>query len=204
MPQLLIDTDVFCKLTVCGLLSDAIGLLNAGISDCARLPALQHMLRKGKLRKLYGDQAADSMIPVAEQIANIPAPNTVWLNKLVQIQAIDPGEAQLFASAAESGLLVLTGDKRSLQALKSVADFPAALTGRIVVFEAILLALCDQLGPEVVRAKIQPLVTAENMVKSCFSAGNNDPQDCLLSYYRSLVAELAPLVLWNPRPGANP
>jgi len=182
MPQLLIDTDVFCKLTVCGLLSDAIGLLNAGISDCARLPALQHMLRKGKLRKLYGDQAADSMIPVAEQIANIPAPNTAWLNKLVQIQAIDPGEAQLFASAAESGLLVLTGDKRSLQALKSVADFPAAL----------------------VRAKIQPLVTAENMVKSCFSAGNNDPQDCLLSYYRSLVAELAPLVLWNPRPGANP
>ena len=204
MPQLLIDTDVFCKLTVCGMLPDAIGLLNVDISDCARLAPLPYMLQRGRLRKLYGDQASDAMIPIAEQITIVTQPSVAWLDKLALNQAIDVGEAQLFATAAESGIMVITGDKRALRALKSISDFPAALKGRIIVFEALLIALCDKYGPDIIRTKLQPLIPSENMVKSCFSLGNNDPQNCLLSYYSNLVAELDPLVLWNPRSGANP
>src|SRR5579859_5004177 len=174
MPQLLIDTDAFCKLTVCGILSEAIGLFDVGTSDCARLAALPYMLQRGRLRRLYGNQASDAMIPIARQIPIVAQPSIAWLDKLAQNQAIDVGEAQLFASAAETGILVITGDKRALRALKSIADFPTALTGRIIVFEALLLALCHKYGMDFIRTKIQPLIASENMVRSCFSPGNKD------------------------------
>jgi hypothetical protein len=119
---------------------------------------------------------------------------------LTPVQAIDPGEAQIFAAAAETGLLVMTGDKRALRALRDVAGLADALAGRIVVLEAILLALCDHLGPEEVRSRVQVFAVSDKVVQVCFSTGNQSPSDALLSYYRSLAADLVPLALWDPRP----
>ena len=199
--KLLVDTDVFCKLQVAGLLSDAVGLLAARMDDCGRLPALPHMLRKGRLRKLYGADVCDSLIPVAEAVPVIPQPSDLWLDKLIPIEGIDVGEAQLFAAAAEGGLTVVSGDKRALRALREVEGFPSALAGRIVVLEAVLLALCDHLGADAVGERIAPRAADDKMVQVCFSSGNPNPQEALLSYYNHLAAELAPLVLWDPRAG---
>ena len=71
------------------------------------------------------------------------------------------------------------------------------------VLEAILLALCDQLGPDEVRRRVRPLVGSDKVVQVCFSAGNPDPGEALGSYYRDLAIDLAPLVLWNPREGGG-
>ena len=73
-----------------------------------------------------------------------------------------------------------------------------ALAGRIVVLEAILIALCTRLGPTAVSAQMQPLLTHDSVIRVCFSSGNPDPRDALLSYYQNLVTELDPLVLWQP------
>jgi hypothetical protein len=121
------------------------------------------------------------------------------LDRVAHVATIDPGEAQLFAAAAEAELIVVSGDKRALRALKDVEGFPEALSGRIVVLEAILLALCDRLGVEGVRERVQPLAAFDKTVKICFSAGNRDPTAGLLSYYENLANELSPLVLWDPR-----
>lgn len=198
--RLLIDTDVFCKLGLACLLVDAVGLFGFALADCGRLAALPHMLRRGRLRKRLGDVASEALLPIAESVPVAPQPGNTWLDKLTPIQAIDPGEAQLFAAAAELGLLVVTGDKRALLALKEVPDFPDALVGRIVVLEAALLALCDRLGAETVRLRSDPLVAHDTMVQVSFSPGNASPADALDSYYRSCAAEVAPLVLWEPRP----
>lgn len=201
--RLLVDTDAFCKLAVGGLLHDAIGLFGADLSECGRLPALPHMLRRGSLRKKFGAGTCDALIPVANEVPVAIKPSDEWLDRLTPFQAIDPGEALIFASGAEAGLIVVSGDKRALRALKDVAGFANALSGRIVVLEAILLALCDSLGPEEVRNRIQALVAFDTVVRVSFSIGNPDPRDALVSYYRDLAAELGPLVLWNPRPGGN-
>jgi hypothetical protein len=198
--KLLVDTDAFCKLAICGLLEDAVHLLGASFSECGRLVALPHMLRGGRLRKKYGDEDCELILRVAESILPISEADVVWLDKLAQIEAIDPGEAQLFAAAAQSGAMVMTGDKRALMALKNIAEFPASLEGRVVALEAVLIALCNHIGSDDIRHRLQPCLEKDQMFKICFSAFGSEPLECLRSYYHDLVAGVAPLVLWDPWP----
>ncbi len=127
--KLLVDSDAFCKIGAAGMLRDTAGILGAQLDECARLPALPHMLRRGRLRTMYGASACDGLIPLATELTIVPRPSDAWLDKLTPIQAIDPGEALIFAAAAEAGSIVLTGDKRALRALKDVEGFADALMG---------------------------------------------------------------------------
>lgn len=199
--KLHLDTDVFCKLAAAQVLDNATSLLGASISECGRLPALPYMLRKGSLHKLFGPEICDELMPIANAIPVLVQPSEAWLDRLTPIDTIDPGEAQIFAAAAEHGMSVMSGDKRALHALKDVDGFPDALAGRIIVLEAILLALCEDLGPDEVRGRVLPLATKDKVVKICFSNPKTDPIDCLHSYFEQLAIELAPLVLWKPGSG---
>lgn len=197
--KLLFDTDAFCKLGIASLLQDVAQIFGAQLQECGRLYALPFMLRKGRLRSLFGGPACDALIPVANALPVMPDPSVAWLEKLTAIEAIDPGEAQIFAVAAERGHPFLSGDKRALIALKNIGDFITVLDGRVVILEAILLALCDRLGQEEMRLRVAPLAAVDRMVEVCFSSGNPDPSTALMSYYRALEMELAPLKLWDPR-----
>jgi hypothetical protein len=201
--KLVVDTDAFCKLAMGGILRDAAALFGAAPRECGRLAALPYMLRRGRLRRIFGAHACEALIPIAQAMPVIAQPSEAWLGRLTPVEAIDPGEAQIFAAAAEARLVVVSGDKRSLRALKEINGFPAALVGRIVVLEAVLLALCERLGAEVLRGRLQPVLRSDAVVRVCFSAGNASPHQALLSYYRSLAADLEPLVLWEPSSGAT-
>ena len=201
--QLLIDSDVFCKLGITGLLEDAIAILGASPALSGRLPALPHMLRRGRLVRTYGEETCGKLLALTDTIPPIPAPDPTWLEKTAHVSSIDPGEAQIFASAAADGLLVLTGDKRALFALKDISGFEVALAGRIVVFEALLLALCGKLGSDEVSRRLQPLISTDKTLRVCFSEDGTDPREGLLSYFRSLVTEATPLLLWQPPLGGT-
>lgn len=196
--NLLVDTDAFCKLGVAGLIEDAAGVFGARLPDCGRLPALPHMLRRGAIVKRYGRNACDALILHAETMPALPRPGAAALDLLAANDAIDPGEAQLFAAAAELGIPVISGDKRAMRALKHVREIHAPLARRLVTLEAILLKLCERLGLEDVRRRVGPLAMHDRAVKACFSPGNPDPRDGLRSYNGSLVAEVHPLLLWDP------
>jgi hypothetical protein len=195
---LLVDTDAFWKLELADLLGEGALLLGTDLGNCARLPALPYMLQRGNLFKRLGEAACRKLLPVAQSIRSAPEPGDAWLEKLTPINAIDPGEARLFAAAADFGCMVLSDDKRAMRELKNVQGMPEALKGRIVVLEGLLLALCTKLGTSEVRRRISAIVSLDVMLSVCFSPSNNDVMECLRSYYRNLTAELAPLVLWNP------
>ena len=112
--KLLFDTDAFCKLGIASLLQDVAQIFGAQLQECGRLYALPFMLRKGRLRSLFGGPACDALIPVADVIPVMPDPSVAWLEKLTGIEAIDPGEAQIFAVAAEHAQPFLSGGKRAL------------------------------------------------------------------------------------------
>lgn len=199
----LLDSDTFCKLAISGLLRESLRLLGTEVSECARLPALPYMLRRGQLRRLFGETACDAILPLAETIPVVPQPTNRWLDVLVPVSDIDPGEAQLLAAAAETTAVLISADKRALRAIKSVPDLPEALAGQIVTVEAVLLALCDFLGVDEVRRKVQALMAIDKVVRACFSPEDADPRKGLRSYQRSLTDEVSPLILWEPQQGGG-
>ncbi len=195
--RLLVDSDAFCKLAVCGLLSDAAALFHAELDECGRLPALPHMLRRGRLRQRYGETVCDGLIPLAEEMPLVVAASTSWLEELAPIPDIDPGETILFATAADRRIPVITGDIRSLHALKNLEGFPGALEGRIAVLEAVLLALCGRLGTATMRSRVESVPQADTVMRICFSPNEEEPEPALRSYLRDRRIQLAPLVLWG-------
>ncbi len=195
--QLLIDTDIFCKLGVAGLLDEALAVLGTSREGCARLAALSYMLRRGRLVRLYGQERCAALASVAEAMPVAAIPGAGAMDLFVQIPAIDAGEAQLLALVAEHGLVLLSGDKRALREVRAAEALLPALAGRIVVFEAVLIALCTSLGVEEVRAAVESLHD-DQMIKVCFSSTNTDPVAALTSYLGALERDAAPLVLWKP------
>ena len=196
--RLLFDTDAFCKVALCGLLDDTRAMFDVTVSDCGRLAALPHMLRRGRLRKQLGDVVCDSLISQAETMPVMHAPDMAWLDLLSPIVDIDPGEAQLFALAVERSLLVITGDKRALKAVKSIGPVCNGLHGRVIVMEALLINLILQQGVEIIRSRIKPLISLDTSIRICFSPSNPDPVSALGSYYADLAKEVEPLRLWAP------
>jgi hypothetical protein len=196
--KLLVDTDAFCKLGVASLLPDAARMLGAELEECGRLPALPHMLRRGSLPRRYGKKACEDLISIAESMPVVPEPSVEWLDKMTPIDVIDPGEARILAAAAEFALAIVSGDKRALRAVKDAEGLAPALAGRVSVLEAILLGLCERLGHEDVRGRVAPLMALDKTVDICFSPGVANPPEALMSYYRSIAADVAPLVLWAP------
>ena len=199
--RVLLDTDAFCKLASADLLELSLEILGCQLSDCARLPALPYMLRRGRLHEQYGDEASAALVLAAEKVPIMSPPGDEWLDRLAQVEAIDPGEAQIFAKAAEGGQMVITGDKRALRALAGVSGVSEALSGKVIVLEAILSSLCESLGVEHVRQAIRPVVASDTMIRVCFSASNLSPPEALASYFNDLAAEILPLVLWSPDRG---
>jgi hypothetical protein len=198
MSRLLVDTDIFCKLGIAGLLEQAIGLFGIPLAECGCLPALPHMLRRGRLPKVFGAEACGKLIPLAESLSATALPTTPSLERLVGVDRIDVGEAQLLAIVADLDALMLTGDKRALAAVAQLPDYPQLLAGKIVTLEAVLLSLCMTVGNDAVRLAVQQIIATDVMVRVCFSSASADPRDGLRSYITTLKRDVAPLQLWEP------
>lgn len=196
-PQLLIDTDAFCKLVAANLLDDALELLGVDRAQCATLPALPYMLARGSLRKRYGDREADRIRKFVSQFSVAPMPSSTWMDALAAESRIDPGEVQLFALAAEQGIPILTGDKRALNALAKVAAIHPLLSGRVVTLEAVLLGVASKMSDEKLREKGKVLGQYDSMARAVFASVGSVVCDGLDSYMRDVESRAKPLDLWR-------
>jgi hypothetical protein len=196
MPRLLVDSDIFCKLAISGLLESAVAIFGVSLADSGCLPALPHMLRRGRLPKLFGADACAALIPLSESLCSMPT--TPSVNMLANVERIDVGEAQIFSAVADLGVIALTGDKRALMAVAQVQEFPPRLAGKLATLEAVLLTLCGRLGEDVVREALNPILKKDQAIRACFSSGNHDPRAGLRSYFEALKRDVAPLELWAP------
>jgi hypothetical protein len=195
--KLLIDTDAFCKLGMAGLLDPAIEALGAA-GGCGRLPALPHMLRRGRLPRTYGADVCERLLREAEKLPSHHDPDAHWLDELTGRREIDPGEVALFAAGATTGSLVLTGDRRAVRALAAVDSLHTALAERVVMLEAMLIRLCDDLGVDEVRRCLEVVRRHDRIISICFSAENPDSRLALHSYHQDFAEEVHPLKLWEP------
>jgi hypothetical protein len=198
-PQLLIDTDAFCKLAAAELLDEVLALLGVNRTQCAVLPALPYMLERGRLRKKYGDFKSDRLRKLADEFPVAPNSSSKWLDELSAESSIDPGEAQLFALAAEHEIRILTGDKRALEALAKVSDIHPHLSGNVVTLESVLTGLHEQLPETQLRQKGKVLGQHDQMAKAVFGSTASDLGEALNSYLRDVESRTQPLRLWRHR-----
>jgi hypothetical protein len=196
--HLLLDTDAFCMFADVGLLERAARAIGVNWGDCSRLPALPYMLRRGRLRNRLGEKRSDRLLPTALTISVAPTPLPLWADRLLGIQDMDPGEAQLLALSAERGFLLLTGDKRAVTAVRNIGVFVDALRGRIILPEVLLLLLCELDGDKYIRNAFKTGQGEDKMLQVVFSDDNPSPRDALNSYIARATSDLAPLVLWSP------
>lgn len=199
LPQLLLDTDAFCKLAIANLLDDVLTLLGVNRARCAVLPALPYMLGRGRLRKKYGDVESDQLRKLANEFAVAPGASTGWLDVLSIQPSIDPGEAQLFALAAEREIRVMTGDKRALEALAKINSIHPLLSGNVLTLEAVLTGLAEELPDTQLRHKGSILGQYDQMAKAVFSSTGSDLKEALDSYFRDVEFKAQPLRLWRHR-----
>jgi hypothetical protein len=202
-PQLLIDSDAFCKLAAANLLDDALALLGLTSAQCARLPSLPHMLRRGRLRKTLGDTVANALDPIAQSITAMDEPSEAWLEPLVENPAIDVGEAQIYALAAEHELLALTGDRRSVVEVSKVPQVRQRLDGRVVTLEAVLLGLAGTMAEADLRSGGSLLAQYDSMARAVFKSPRSSLKEGLESYLGDLQREAGSMALWRPGNGGR-
>jgi hypothetical protein len=199
LPQLLVDTDAFCKLAAADLLDEVLALLGVSRAQCAVLPALPYMLERGRLRKRYGDFESARLRKLADEFPVAPDSSSTWLDALTAESSIDPGEAQLFALAAEHGIRILTGDKRALEALAKVNNIHPHLSGNVITLEAVLSGLAEQVPDAQLRRMGSVLGQHDQMAKAVFASTGSDLGEALDSYVRDVESRAKPLLLWRHR-----
>lgn len=152
---LLTDNDVLLKLAACDLFNEAFGALGGTYQDVRTLPTARYVFHAGKPAKSLKRWGPDITRRFGQFFRTAQAID--WVDEthpaaaeLGAIDAIDAGEALLFAAAIErDDSLVLTGDKRCLKAMMQSPSCSAtrdSLAGRVVCFEQIIRKSVDARG----------------------------------------------------------
>ena len=198
--RLIIDSDAFVLLAGADLLDRALEVLGVAVGDARRLDALPHMLRRPRpFRSRYGDTVADRALAACGRVAGLQMRgDEALIDQLAAVDAIDGGEAQIYAIAAsDQAWLVASGDKRAMRALceaPSLAPVRATLCGRVTCIESILRRIVADDGLDTVRAALVSVRSTSKVLEVAFSDGNlRSATDCsvaLVTYEEELVVQL--------------
>lgn len=181
--SLLIDNDALLKLARYGLLDQALTLFKCNPTDVSVLPAAKYRLLPAKNRlRFCQDEESATRLEAFFEISNLldaGLANPDLLDVLNAVPNIDAGEALLFAVAANNrNTLVITGDKRSLEALcsyDSVADVSKALAGRVVSLE-VLFSMLAEYQFTLIQERVRAKPDVDTTLKIVF--GVTFPADC--------------------------
>lgn len=197
--MLYLDSDLLVLLAGAGLLAQVIEVLGFEQSEARRLDPLPFMLEKGRLAERYPEGIRQRAKAWCSQIPPLDVvPSSGVLERLGAKADVDPGEAFLFAAAADSASsVVVTGDKRACRALAE-SGVPE-LHGKVLCLESCLLLLLrsvdfrflvDSLA--IVREYHQ---TLRVVLPQGASTSEVDFRTGVESYWRDLLAQTGDLLL---------
>lgn len=211
-----LDTDVLLKISAYRMADELISVLRPhgppGALGLTHIIAGKQLARKRGVR----DQAVaatelESLLARLEQLEPDEEEIALAADLAAKAQALslplDAGEAQLTAIAAMRGLpMMITGDKRALEALSTMLTAEAdrsGLLGRLVCFEQVIATIAEVAGEEASRDRIcaEPDVDgAMRMACSCGRAGWDTAQlhEACSSYIGAISAVVGDLL----RPGS--
>ena len=150
-PLLFLDSDLFVLHAGAGLLPALIQATGSNLNRARRLHPLPYMLQKGALAARYPQGLRERAAAWCSRITAVEdAPSPGSLEPLLGVAAIEPGEALLFALAAETPRsLMATGDRRAccaLAAASGLAEIRALLRHKLICLESALALLLREVG----------------------------------------------------------
>jgi hypothetical protein len=151
------------------------------------------MLQKGRLARSLPRGSREKALAWCEKIAGIKErPSADVLEPLME--AMDPGEAILFATAANlQRSLIATGDKRACAALaskESLAGTRHLLAGKVLCLETALEILLTTMGFEALARCLTPVREHNNTMRILLPQSEKTTEDHFRSGLSSYVADL--------------
>lgn len=196
----LTDNDIILKLAQCDLLDDALIALNAKHGDVYVSANAKYKFKvkdptRGAQR--YGAETHARLISFfnAVKVVNWNGPNEE-LQKLNSVIGIDTGEAILFsATATVDSFQLLTGDKRSLQALHGAVECKAVadrLSNSVLCLEQVILRLMSSKGFDYVKGKVVPTlsINPDIALLAAFGSGMDSTEANVVDTLNGYIADL--------------
>lgn len=197
------DNDLILKLAQCNL-TDELPLLLGDEPDQIYVTAAApyQLLRKTEEKGIErcGNPESYQRLKSFLDCTSVlpPAADTEILVSLASLPNIDSGEQLLFAAASElHEALLLTGDKRSLDALASHRDaLPtvfAAVQDSVVTFESLILLALKQLGFPALKQKLLGNPKPDGVLRTILRDTLTEATlvECMCSYARAQYVFLA-------------
>ena len=174
----LFDNDILMKLCACELLDEV--LISFNIDDMIVLDSLYYKrsqedwLRRNRCKGR--SDWAQRMSAMLQKSQPLGAVEPVLLASIGNLgPGVDPGEAQLLTTAfSESNVILLTGDKRFLNALCSnINKLPNAnmLHGKLLFLEVIILHFLNDYGLDWIKDKVVPALECDGFLRMVFGSG---------------------------------
>jgi len=197
MPEgpVLVDSDIFVLLAGARLLDRALALLGFSRDSSRRLPALPHMLARGrKFAQLMNPQTRKLALGACETVPEIAdRPGDEVFQQLLDVPDIDAGEAVLYGLLAEQPACVLaSADKRAMQAVGSQPELTGVrqrVAGRVICLETVLELLMRHDGVEAT-AHAFAVFPQYKTFQVVFSSHNATDQARCLASLRSYLRDL--------------
>ncbi len=193
---LFIDSDVFLLLAGAAKIEDAIRVLGFEPSRCHRLQPLPHMLDKSRLLRARYSESVRSRAKIAcRQVpALLERPSGELMQRFLDIEGVNPGEALLYALLAErSGYLLASGDKIAMRAIGSDAkagDLRALVAGRVICLESMVRRLVVKDGAAAVASSFRDVLDSNTTLRVVFTEVNVKQEGRCLAGLDSYVADL--------------
>lgn len=204
--MLFIDADAMSKLAHWKILPELPSLLSTKWEEVTTISSLEFRARRAIQSldyKLF--HTVDAANVVLESIYNMAKPqdqsNEDILQELVDVRAIDTGEAVLLSKIANhSDNRLLTGDKRAITALSRL-PIAEKFIGKIITIEQIILASLDIYGSCWLLEHICPFRNIDKMVQvvlgSDCDAEEANIREALNAYIKSIEKEFTPTLLFK-------
>ena len=195
------DNDILFKLAHCDLFDEFLTYIKVPAKSIAILHTCIF-----KMRKTLKDQPLVlARLEKFCQLVTVIADDQVDMAVLEAIMetGADAGEAILAAKVAMTpGAYLVTGDKRAVKALNTMADGPikSALAGRVLCFEELVIGLMHNSSFSNLSTKLIAGSACDGVLRSAFGPGRTEEHafECLYSYADSL--RLSCPTLLTPRP----
>jgi hypothetical protein len=198
------DNDILFKLAHCDLFDEFLAYIQLPVKSIAILHTCIFKMRK----TLRSHPEVLARLERFCQLVTIIADDEVNIDVLEAIMetGADSGEAILAAKVAMTpGAYLVTGDKRAVRALNTMADGPikSALAGRVLCFEELVIGLVHNSDFSELSTKLIAGSACDGVLRNAFGPGRTEEHAlaCLYSYADELRTACPTLL--TPRPVAR-